>query len=661
MTNQQEKWKIMANAIRFLSIDAIEEANSGHPGMPLGMADVATVLFAKFLKFDPKNPKWPNRDRFILSAGHGSMLLYGLLHLTGNVDVPLSEIKKFRQFGAKTAGHPEFGLIEAVETTTGPLGQGIANAVGMAISQKKLAQKFGKAFDHKIYAMTSDGCLMEGISQEAISLAGHLCLSNLILIFDNNGISIDGPTSLTISENTKLRFESAGWQVLEINGHSFAEIEEAFEKAQFATQPILISCRTIIGFGSPSKSGTEKCHGAPLGADEAKMTKKNLGQEQEKFQISNEAREFWQELESAKANSSKKWYESFSQNAEISRHLKGKFNIGNIFSEFKSQINDQTEEATRLSFGKILEMLMEKNDNIISGSADLSSSNNSKGKFCKMISKSDFSGNYIHYGVREHAMVAIMSGLALHGNFFPCGGSFLVFSDYCRPAIRLAALMKLKTLYIMTHDSIGVGEDGPTHQPIEHLASLRAIPNLNVFRPANPHEAAEALEITLERQQPSLIALTRQKISQSRLKQKDENMTSKGAYVIFETNPNSKSADCAIFATGSEVEIAIEAAEKLQFHQMSIKVISVPCWEIFFEQPESYVNSILNIAPIKCAIEAGISMGWEKFIGNGGIFIGLEDFGASAPSEDLYQHFNITAENTVEKILAKRKANENRN
>ena len=618
----------LANCLRFLSIDAVERANSGHPGMPMGMADVATILFTEFLKFDAKNPKWLNRDRFVLSAGHGSMLLYSLLHLTGYEDVSLEDLKSFRQLGAKCAGHPEHGHLAGVETTTGPLGQGIATAVGFAI-----AERMAEA-DHKTYTLVGDGCLMEGISQEAISLAGHLNLNKLVVLWDNNSISIDGETSLTTSENMRLRFEACGFDVIQIDGHNFDEIRAALQKAQTATRPTLIDCKTTIGFGSPTKAGTEKCHGSPLGAEEVKKTREALDWNYEPFFIPQNLRDEW-----LKAGARTKSPTTLPP-VERSRN-QGTFDF------------PKSKQATRKSSQQVLEFLTGNLPNLVGGSADLTGSVLTKTSHTKPISKDDFSGRYIHYGVREHVMGAVMNGIALHSNFIPYGGTFLVFADYMKPAIRLAALMQQQVIYIFTHDSIGLGEDGPTHQAIEHLAMLRGIPNLNVLRPADSEETWQCFEMALAaKKTPSAMVLTRQDLPflAKEKSQEGEILANRGGYVLADAvNP-----DVVIIATGSEVSIAVEAKEKLQAEGINARVVSMPCFEIFEEQNEAYKNQVLGAKNIlRVGVEAAISQGWEKYLGLDGIFVGMKSFGASAKAEDLYKHFGITAEAICEQVVKK--------
>lgn len=623
--------RLMANAIRFLSLDAVEKANSGHPGMPMGMADVATALFSKFLKFDPKNPHWPNRDRFVLSAGHGSMLLYSLLYLTGYEDITLDDLKNFRQLGSKTAGHPEHGMLAGVETTTGPLGQGLANAVGMAISERMLNARDSKT-DHYTYVIVGDGCLMEGISQEAISLAGHLRLNKLIVLFDDNKISIDGPTSLTISDDILARFKACGWEAVSIDGHNYQEIEDALKNAQNSDKPTLIACSTVIGYGSPNKGGTEHCHGAALGEKEVLEVRKNLNWPYPAFEIPDDILKLWRSIGCSNTEKQQKTY-------EIS------CNLDALKAEFAGNL---PKMSTRKASGMVLEKLSQMMPNLLGGSADLTGSNVTNSANLKAIEAEDFSGRYIYYGVREHAMAAIMNGIALYKAFLPYAGTFLVFSDYCRPAIRLSCLMELQVFYVMTHDSIGLGEDGPTHQAVEHLSSLRAIPNLYVFRPACPIETAECYEAALQlTKSPSLFSLTRQDVPALR-SDIEENLSQYGAYIISEYQGNLK---VTIFATGSEVSIALAAQKELHSQNIGTRVISMPCAKLFDQQDERYQDKLLNNDSLKVAVEAGVKQSWEKYLGRKGIFIGMESFGSSAPAQDLYQYYGITKENLLNKIL----------
>ena len=649
--------KDLSNAIRFLSIDAVEKANSGHPGMPMGMADVATVLFKNFLNFNPNNPNWLNRDRFVLSAGHGSMLLYSLLYLTGYRSISLKDIKNFRQLNSICAGHPEFHPGSGIETTTGPLGQGVANAVGFAVAEEVLRERFGpKIFNHKTYVLAGDGCLMEGISHEALSLAGHLGLKNLVMLFDNNSISIDGPTSLAVSDNHKKRFNSYGWDYIEIDGHNEKKIFNALKKVQRAKKPTVISCITKIGFGSPNKSGSEKAHGSPLGENEVKLVRKKLNWLHEPFIIPKKIMEEWRRIGSAGKIKEDKWRKIYNKKKkQIDKIFSSNFS-GIFKKEKQNAIKSSETLATRKSSEKILTALNEKKNMIIGGSADLAGSNNTKTKNHKPISKNNFKGNYIHYGVREHAMCGIMNGLSLHSKLIPYGGTFLIFSDYCKPAIRLSALMKLNVVYVMTHDSIGLGEDGPTHQPIEQLTGLRSIPNLNVFRPADTTETIECWELALKNlDTPSVLALSRQNLSPIRKVYESQNKCSLGAYEIYRSKDK---VDLTIFASGSEVNLALDVSHKLATENTYSKVISVPCQEIFFKQSKDYKNNILNETNYKISIEAGRSDTWSKFVGEKGLSFGVEDFGKSAPYKEIFKDFKLTANeisNKTKDIIYKNK------
>ena len=636
----------LANAIRFLSIDAVQKANSGHPGMPMGMADVCAVLFKNFLKFDPSNPEWINRDRFVLSAGHGSMLLYSLLYLTGYKSISLEDIKKFRQLDSICAGHPEYEKGTGIETTTGPLGQGIANAVGFAISEEILKSKKGKdVYDHKTYVIAGDGCLMEGISHEALSLAGHLKLKNLIMFFDNNSISIDGPTSLAVSDNYKKRFEAYGWDYIDINGHNEKQIFKAIKKCQNAKKPTVISCKTVIGFGSPNKSGKSSAHGSPLGDEEINLVRKKLKWKYGSFEIPQEILNEWRAIGAKGAKERKRWQQKANNKINKLSNSDSKL-FDKIFSTAKSAaIKDAKPTATRKSSEDILTLLTAEIPELIGGSADLAGSNNTKTKSQKIIKPGDFSGSYIHYGVREHAMCAIMNGIALHDNLIPYGGTFLIFSDYCKPSIRLSALMKQRVVYVMTHDSIGLGEDGPTHQPIEQLAGLRAIPNLNVFRPADTTETIECWELALQQKKtPSVLSLTRQNLIPARKEFSKQNKCAYGAYEILRTNSK---IDLTIIATGSEVELAVEASQGLAKENIHCKVISMPCQELFDGQSDSYKNSILHETVAKISIEAASTMGWKKYTGNQGRELGIDTFGKSAPYKKIYEHFKLTSNNII--------------
>ncbi len=649
----------LANAIRALSMDAVQAAKSGHPGLPMGAADIATVLFTQFIKLDPKKPDWPDRDRFILSAGHGSMLLYSCLHLLGYEDMTIEELKNFRQFGAKTAGHPEYGHATGIETTTGPLGQGLGNAVGMAIAERLLATRFGdEIVDHYTYVLCGDGDLMEGISHEAISLAGHLKLSKLIVLFDDNNISIDGPLDITESGDQLARFKAAGWNASRIDGHDPQAIASAITAARLETGPSLIACKTIIGYGSPHKQGTSGVHGAPLGDEEIAATRKQLGWDYEPFEIPSGIRDAWRlgGLKSAKA--SRSWKERLDSldaetRAEFERCIRGDLpaSFSAAIETYKQELADNPPTiATRKSSQAALTVINAIVPETIAGSADLTGSNNTNTVDTLPITPDDFSGRFIHYGIREHAMAAAMNGMALHGGLIPYSGGFLVFADYCRPSIRLAALMNQRVIHVLTHDSIGLGEDGPTHQPVEHLASLRAIPNLNVFRPADATETAECWQLALEsKDTPSVIALTRQDLKPARLDFSASNLCALGAYEIRSVN---EEAVVTLFASGSEVELAIEAKAMLDKAGKPTRVVSVPCFELFAQQSDEYRQSIIGTAGVHIGIEAAIRMGWDEIIGSNAIFIGMETFGASAPYKELYQHFGITAQAVVDAAIS---------
>ncbi len=644
----------MANAIRALAMDAVQKANSGHPGMPMGMADVATVLFTRFLKFDPANPAWADRDRFVLSAGHGSMLLYALLYLTGYEDMTLEEIKNFRQLGSRTAGHPEYGHAAGIETTTGPLGQGLANAVGMALAERLLNARYGNDLvDHHTYAIAGDGCLMEGISHEAISLAGHLKLGKLIVLFDDNSISIDGSVDLTCSDDQIGRFEASGWQTARVDGHDPEAVAAAIAAAQKSDRPSLIACKTVIGFGAPNKQGSAATHGAPLGEEEIAAAREALGWPHPSFEIPAAVLEAWRAAGRRSQDAAQAWQDRLAasaQRAVFEDQIAGRLPAGwqEAVAAFKAQVAAEAPSvATRVSSQKVLEVLTAAVPAMIGGSADLTGSNNTKAKAQGVVTPDDFSGSYIHYGVREHGMAAVMNGLALHGGLIPYGGTFLVFSDYCRPAIRLSALMKQRVVYVMTHDSIGLGEDGPTHQPVEHLAALRAIPNLLVFRPADTIETAECWELALESADaPSLLALTRQGLPTLR-KDISENLSAYGAYIMV---PADSERQVTLIASGSEVQIAMEAQKLLREQGISAAVVSIPCWELFEQQPAHYRDEVLGPGTLHIAIEAAVPFGWERWIESGGGFIGMRDFGASAPAKELFKKFNITAEAVVEAV-----------
>mgnify|MGYP001262459227 FL=1 len=650
----------LANSIRMLSVDAVQKANSGHPGMPMGMADVATVLFTKFLKFDSSCPDWLNRDRFILSAGHGSMLLYSLLYLNGYKDINIEDIKNFRALHSKTAGHPEYGELSGIETTTGPLGQGIANAVGIALAERIMSERYGNdLFNHNTYVIAGDGCLMEGISQEAISFAGHMGLGKLIVLFDDNGISIDGPISLSTSDDQILRFKASNWHTIECNGHSSKEIESAIKESISDPRPSLIACKTKIGFGSPNKEGKSSSHGAPMGEEEINLIRKKLGWNNEPFDIPEKILNLWKKNGLRNIDERKSWEKIFSNSVyyqEITDLLQNKhvLNIEEKLESYKENISeDSTSIATRKSSENVLNELTVKLSNLIGGSADLTGSNNTLAKGQNIISSKDFTGSYIYYGIREHGMAAIMNGIALHSGLIPYGGTFLVFTDYCRPSIRLSALMGLRVIYIMTHDSIGLGEDGPTHQPVEHLSALRAIPNLEVWRPADSVETLEVWQASLQSlNTPSVIALSRQNLKPVRRKFIKNNLSALGAYILVDNDD----ADICLYSSGSEIEIAINASEKLELEGIKTKVISVPSIDRFYLQNKEYRDKIVNSIP-KIVIEAGVRQSWDYILNENDIFIGMSGFGSSAPAKDLYEHFSITEEKVVSsaKLLLNRR------
>ena len=648
---QEATHQDMANAIRALAMDAVQKADSGHPGMPMGMADVATVLFTRFLKFDASHPDWPDRDRFVLSAGHGSMLLYALLYLTGYPEMELEELKNFRQLGSRTPGHPEYGHAPGIETTTGPLGQGLGNAVGMALAERLLNRRYGdEIVNHHTYCVAGDGCLMEGISHEAISLAGHLKLGRLIVLFDDNQISIDGPTSLSVSDDQIERFKASHWHTARVDGHDPEAIALAIENARAVTdRPSLIACRTIIGYGAPSKAGTAATHGAPLGEEEIKGAREKLHWRHQPFEVPKPILTGWR----AAGTRHRAAYDSWAQAAKrldapsragLTDPVDDKVRAA-ILAAIAALKADFTREgaklATRQSSQKVLEKLLPIVPGLIGGSADLTGSNGTLTKLSSVVKPGEFAGNYIHYGVREHGMAAAMNGLALHGGIVPYGGTFLVFSDYCRPSIRLSALMGQRVVYVMTHDSIGLGEDGPTHQPVEQLAALRAMPNLYVMRPADSIECAECWELArLAKNTPTILALTRQGLPVLRTAHTEENLTAKGAYVLIEAKG---ARDVTLIGTGSELALAVQAAKMLEGEGVRAAVISMPCVELFAAQDESYRNAVLGSAP-RVAVEAAVGFGWERWLGADGAFIGMHGFGASAPAEGLYKHFGITAE-----------------
>ena len=645
----------MANAIRALSMDAVEQARSGHPGMPMGLADVATVLFGRVLKFDPARPDWPDRDRFVLSNGHGSMLLYALLYLTGYPDIDIDEIRNFRQLGSRTAGHPEYGLAAGIETTTGPLGQGLANAVGMALAERSMAARFGADLvDHHTYVVCGDGCLMEGISQEAISLAGHLRLDRLIVLYDSNDISIDGPTSLAFSDDARARFESAGWHTQQVDGHDPEAVAAAITAAKAEPRPSMIECRTVIGYGAPTKAGTAASHGAPLGADEIAGTRERLGWSHAPFAVPDavlaawrdagergrDAREAWEARRAALDEGRRSEFDAAVAGdlpADLSEALAG---LKRTFAEEAPTI--ATRVANKQTIGAIADAL----PSLVGGSADLTGSNGTKTDDLVPITPGDYGGRYLYYGVREHAMGAVMNGMALHGGVIPFGGTFLTFTDYCRPAIRLSALMELRVIYVMTHDSIGLGEDGPTHQPIEHLASLRAMPNLLLFRPADAVETAECWELALANAaRPSVLVLTRQGVPCLRAGEAGngaENACARGGYVLREASGGTPRV--VLLATGSECAIADEARQALEADGVPTRLVSLPCWALFDAQEPAYRESVLGGADtVRVAVEAASPLGWERYVGPAGAIVGMQGFGASAPAKDLYAHFGITA------------------
>ncbi|NKB21322.1 MAG: transketolase [Alphaproteobacteria bacterium] len=643
--------KDLANAIRALVMDAVQAANSGHPGMPMGMADVATVLFTKFLKYDASAPDWVDRDRFVLSAGHGSMLLYALLYLTGYPDIDIEEIKNFRQLGSKTAGHPEFGHAAGIETTTGPLGQGISTAVGMAMAERILAARFGDdVVSHHTYVIAGDGDLMEGISHEAASFAGHLGLSRLIVLYDDNGISIDGSTSLSWSDDVPSRFAAYGWDTSVVDGHDPEAVTAAITAAQGQDKPSLIACRTTIAFGAPTKAGTSGSHGAPLGDEEIAGTREAIGWPHGPFEVPNDIVDAWREAGAKGVGDRQAWEARLAAldgavRDEFNRTMSGALPTGwkGAIQEIKAEfVADAPGQATRVSSGAVLEKLIGAVPELMGGSADLTGSVNTRTSNMSSISREDFSGRYIHYGIREHGMAAAMNGMAQHGGVIPYSGTFLVFADYLRPALRLSALMQQRVIQVLTHDSIGLGEDGPTHQPVETLASLRAIPNLNVFRPGDAVEVAECWEIAVSSENtPSAISLTRQGIPTLRKDADGENQCAKGGYII---SPADGDATVTLMATGSEVSVAVKAQELLAADGIAANVVSLPCWELFDAQPAAYRASVLGENTVKVAVEAAVSMGWDKYIGPKGAFIGMSSFGASAPAGDLFKHFGITAE-----------------
>ncbi|MBI5130538.1 MAG: transketolase [Rhodopseudomonas palustris] len=645
----------MANAVRALAMDAVEKAKSGHPGLPMGAADVATVLFTNFLKFDAADAHWPDRDRFILSAGHGSMLLYALLYLTGNSEMTLEQLKHFRQLDSRTPGHPENSITDSVETTTGPLGQGVASSVGTALAERLLAAEFGDIVDHYTYVLCSDGDLMEGVSHEAIALAGHLKLSKLIFLYDDNGITIDGPLTLSDNVDQVARFQAHGWNAMRIDGHDHGAIAAAIKQAQASDRPTLIACKTTIGFGAPNKAGTSKAHGEPLGAEELAGAKKALGWDYGPFEIPDDVLSAWRAVGRKGAKAHAAWQAKFEKldkklRAEFQRRVidrKRPAGLDGAIRKLKDRLVAEPQTiATRKASELALEALVEVVPELLLGSADLTPSNNTRTKHAQDVTPDDFSGRYIHYGIREMGMAAAMNGLAMHGGFAPAGGTFLCFADYARPSMRIAALSHVPVVYIMTHDSIGLGEDGPTHQPVEHLASLRAMPNMRVFRPADPVETAECWQLALENTKgPTVLALSRQNLTPVRTTPSDDNRCAKGAYELVAADGK---ASVTIFATGSEVEIAVAAHKLLAGKGIAARVVSVPSLDLLLQQDDATRKAIIGDAPVKVAVEAAVRFGWDAVIGPDGAFIGMSGFGASAPAKDLYKHFGITAEAVAE-------------
>ena len=656
--SEKPSTKQMADAIRVLAMDGVEKAKSGHPGMPMGMADEATVLFSKFLKFDASRPDWADRDRFILSAGHGSMLIYALLHLTGYKAATKEELSNFRQWGSKTAGHPEYGHMPGVETTTGPLGQGLANSVGFAMAERHLAARFGEDLvDHRTWVIAGDGCLMEGVSQEAITLAGRYRLNKLTVLWDDNEITIDGKVGLSDATDQKARFKSAGWAVKAIDGHNEHQIRAALKWATRQDKPTLIACRTKIGRGAATMEGSHKTHGAALGAAEVAATRLGLSWTHDPFELPENIEKAWRKVGRRGAKARKAWearLAASSQAAAFTRAMKGELPAG-AFDKLDAKVAELVEtkpaQATRQSSGAALDELFAAIPELIGGSADLTGSNNTFVKGTPIFDAPTYEGRYVNWGIREHGMAAAMNGMALHGGVIPYGGTFMVFSDYSRPSIRLAALMGVRVIHVLTHDSIGLGEDGPTHQPVEHLAALRAIPNLLVFRPADTVEAMECWKLALEHKtSPSALALSRQKTAAVRTTAAAENLSAKGAY---ELKPANGEAKATLFATGTEVPVALAAAERLEAEGTPTRVVSVPCFELFFQQPKAYRDQVIGRGTVRVAVEAAIQQGWERFIGEDGVFIGMTGFGASAPAEVLYEKFGITAEAVVEQVKAR--------
>ena len=649
---QRSQRQRMADAIRFLAMDGVQTANSGHPGMPMGMADAAVALFADHIHIDPTCPTWPDRDRFILSAGHGSMLHYALNHLLGYKDMDAGQLKQFRQLGARTAGHPEYGHADGIETTTGPLGQGITTAVGMALAERRLASQFGRALvDHYTYVIAGDGCLMEGISHEAVDIAGHLKLGRLIVLWDDNDISIDGNTDIATSTNQLARFKAAGWQVTRVDGHDSDAVSAAIDVAKKSRKPSLVACKTVIGFGAPTLAGSHKTHGAPLGDDEIQATRTALGWDHPPFEIPSDIRSLWQEIATRGLDMRTHWQarlDSSVKKSRFERAMSGELPkaLATRMRRYKKQLKAELPKiASRQASQMALEVINAAVPTMVGGSADLTGSNLTKTSQMRSITPGNYRGNYVHYGIREHAMGAVMNGMALHGGMIPYGGTFLVFSDYMRGSMRLSALMKQRVIYVLTHDSIGLGEDGPTHQPIEHLAMLRATPNMNVYRPCDAVETAEAWEIALESTEtPSVMALSRQGLPTVRTERTNENLTQKGGYILRNVRG---ARDITVMATGSEVAIALDAADVLKDQGYNVAVVSMPCWELFDHQSDQYRQSVLGSAP-RIAIEALIGFGWDRYLRTQDVFIGMHDFGASGPAPELYQHFGITKERICE-------------
>jgi len=655
---QRTERQRMADAIRFLAMDGVQAANSGHPGMPMGMADAAVALFADHMKIDPSDPHWPDRDRFVLSAGHGSMLHYALNHLLGYSDMGSDQLKQFRQLGARTAGHPEYGHAAGIETTTGPLGQGITTAVGMALAERRLASQFGRALvDHHTYVIAGDGCLMEGISHEAIDMAGHLKLGRLIVLWDDNEISIDGKTEIATSTNQLARFKASGWQVVRVDGHDIDAVSAAIETAKKSRKPSLIACKTTIGFGSPNLAGSHKTHGAPLGADEIQATRDALGWTYPPFEVPDDVRSAWKAIANRGQSSRNDWQsrlDSSAKKARFERAMSGELPkaLATRMRRYKKELKANLPKvASRQASQMALEVINGAVPTMVGGSADLTGSNLTKTSNMRSITPGNYRGNYVHFGIREHAMGAVMNGMALHGGMIPYGGTFLVFSDYMRGSMRLSALMKQRVIYVLTHDSIGLGEDGPTHQPIEHLAMLRATPNMYVFRPCDAVETAEAWELALESTEtPSVMALSRQGLPTVRTERTNENLTQKGGYLLKNVRGG---RDITLIATGSEIAIALEAAEALESQGRQVAVVSMPCWELFDQQSDQYRQSVLGTAP-RIAVEALTGFGWDRYLRKQDVFIGMNDFGASGPAPELYQHFGITKDvicETAERLM----------